>query len=539
MKVWNITLLISLFLPCSYIGGTECIISEKYYNIPNENCLQYDSAIVGELRLFVSYEGAYRQIIVDNNQVITISEWWKLRKLYLEGNSERTVFVNISEDTSKDVQELHIKGETRFTFLGNIRMLFPNLEVLRFNGRYSPFSWEFKMFRNLTILDIKYIRPPSTEMEFGTTAITSNWFDGLDNLRNITISNAGITKLTKFAFTSLKNLTYLDLSDNNIKIIPHDIFNGKNLSFLDLSGNGIKYVYAGSFRGLLGGIEHLKLNRNPNFPLDTLINIPAIHTMEIAYNNYTIISSSILFKPGDRIDISGNFLACSCENSLLVALSKQIECYTSDYTPNTLTYPLADYIIDNCTPLSLYDYLCFVVKCKPNEVCNNQLVRQKRCKIVRFIEDNINSTSEEVSLVDIQEDNCGCECQEGFQMGPKGICIDVDECALGSSDCEQTCVNLEGAYECGCMYGYEKSAANPYTCTCSNTYNIYGYPIQTCVPIYLVNSLRAWIVIITSLLILCCLLLLPLASVLIGVKTALDRWADRHSREDKCDEADF
>ena len=133
------------------------------------------------------------------------------------------------------------------------------------------------ILQNLTKLDLKYTKPPKTEMEFGTTSITSNWFEGLDNLQNMTISNAGITKLSKFAFTLLKNLTYLDLSDNNIKLIPYDVFKGKNLSFLDLSGNGIKYVDSGSFRELLGIIEHLKLNRNPNFPVDTLINIPEIY----------------------------------------------------------------------------------------------------------------------------------------------------------------------------------------------------------------------------------------------------------------------
>ena len=96
MKVWITSLLISLLLPCVYISVTYCIISEKYCHIPSENCLQVEKIIDGELRLFATYEGENVQTIFDNNQAITITDWWKLRQLYLEGIGERTVFVNIS-----------------------------------------------------------------------------------------------------------------------------------------------------------------------------------------------------------------------------------------------------------------------------------------------------------------------------------------------------------------------------------------------------------------------------------------------------------
>ena len=40
--------------------------------------------------------------------------------------------------------------------------------------------------------------------------------------------------------------------------------------------------------------------------------------------------------------------------------------------------------------------------------------------------------------------------------------LDVDECALGSHSCQQTCVNLVGGYSCGCNHGYVSNSY--YTC---------------------------------------------------------------------------
>ncbi|CAG0882699.1 unnamed protein product [Darwinula stevensoni] len=47
-------------------------------------------------------------------------------------------------------------------------------------------------------------------------------------------------------------------------------------------------------------------------------------------------------------------------------------------------------------------------------------------------------------------------CPSGYQTGPKGSCIDVDECGEGLHDCggEQTCRNRVGGYVCECPVGY-------------------------------------------------------------------------------------
>lgn len=46
----------------------------------------------------------------------------------------------------------------------------------------------------------------------------------------------------------------------------------------------------------------------------------------------------------------------------------------------------------------------------------------------------------------------GCECPKGFVDDGEGLCVDVDECAEGTHDCQPTavCENNDGGYDCDC-----------------------------------------------------------------------------------------
>ena len=46
-----------------------------------------------------------------------------------------------------------------------------------------------------------------------------------------------------------------------------------------------------------------------------------------------------------------------------------------------------------------------------------------------------------------------CRCPSGWE-GDGERCIDVDECSLGISGCDQICVNTPGSYHCDCTAGY-------------------------------------------------------------------------------------
>uniref|UniRef100_A0A8C6V2U9 EGF-like domain-containing protein n=1 Tax=Neogobius melanostomus TaxID=47308 RepID=A0A8C6V2U9_9GOBI len=51
-----------------------------------------------------------------------------------------------------------------------------------------------------------------------------------------------------------------------------------------------------------------------------------------------------------------------------------------------------------------------------------------------------------------------CRCREGFKLGPRGDCVDIDECSVDRTLCSgygEACKNNEGSYECTCQDDYE------------------------------------------------------------------------------------
>ena len=500
-----------------------CVASEKIDYIPNEGC-NLDESIKNLVVIarYTQNEGSF----LDENQVINIMVNTVLTGLYFEGYEERIVFVNIGQGLSFSIRELQVIGTSRFVFPNNIEDYINDLERLTVNGKYNPFGSNFKIFTELTYIHLLYEQSQEGKNDFRSSILTESLFTGLNNLSELTISNAGITKISKTAFNSLKNIKVINLSDNNIKQIPFDVFEGKNLSTLDLSGNNIQYVYAGSFRGLSCCIHTLKLNRNPNFPLKTLINIESIDHLEIVSNNYSIISPSIHYKSKPQVNIAGNELACSCENYWL-ATGNEIYCYT-----NTSYYPLAQFVHENCSLGYNLDrinevYPCFLVRCNANEICNDDLVKDSQCNIIKFLQHNSDPFS--IPFETILEENCGCQCQDGYQRNSSDVCIDIDECKTETSKCQQTCINIIGGYECGCEKGYEESE-DPYQCR-SIDESVNG---TTCVSSStMLNILTAWVVILLTLLVTCCIIFFIYTMMLLAMKMQLDMMVDKNCEKNK------
>ena len=59
-----------------------------------------------------------------------------------------------------------------------------------------------------------------------------------------------------------------------------------------------------------------------------------------------------------------------------------------------------------------------------------------------------------------------CGCNEGYALASEGstTCVDVDECALDLHNCQQGCENTMGGFWCTCFNGYE---LNPDQMTCT------------------------------------------------------------------------
>ena len=53
------------------------------------------------------------------------------------------------------------------------------------------------------------------------------------------------------------------------------------------------------------------------------------------------------------------------------------------------------------------------------------------------------------------------ECDDGFERGPSGQCLDIDECAQATPVCgpNARCINTQGSYRCTCLPGYAIGAS--------------------------------------------------------------------------------
>lgn len=53
-----------------------------------------------------------------------------------------------------------------------------------------------------------------------------------------------------------------------------------------------------------------------------------------------------------------------------------------------------------------------------------------------------------------------CYCGMGASSGGTSPCADIDECAAGSHNCDQICVNRDGGFDCACYEGFMPEGAD-------------------------------------------------------------------------------
>ncbi|XP_064397056.1 sushi, von Willebrand factor type A, EGF and pentraxin domain-containing protein 1-like isoform X3 [Halichondria panicea] len=145
-------------------------------------------------------------------------------------------------------------------------------------------------------------------------------------------------------------------------------------------------------------------------------------------------------------------------NSVGLWTSSQPTCQIADCGPlsnppnGTVTLSLTTY-------LSVANYSCdpesFRLEGTESRVCTEEGVwspEEPICEDVFAVCDECHPRASCVRVGDLQY---GCECLRGFQ-GDGLTCVDVDECARGSGNCDENanCINTEGGHSCVCRPGY-------------------------------------------------------------------------------------
>lgn len=115
--------------------------------------------------------------------------------------------------------------------------------------------------------------------------LPAGYLSRFHNIKELVITNSGLTTIEHGAFDGLNKLENLTIQDNPLEMIGSDWFTLENLQKLDLRGNSIKYMAPGAFRRL-NRLEYLNLEGNDLKCIFTsdLNEMPQVYIVEFSGN---------------------------------------------------------------------------------------------------------------------------------------------------------------------------------------------------------------------------------------------------------------
>uniref|UniRef100_A0A3Q2R085 Toll like receptor 8 n=1 Tax=Fundulus heteroclitus TaxID=8078 RepID=A0A3Q2R085_FUNHE len=297
---------------------------------------------------------------------------------------------------------------TEFSSLPNLTYL-----DLSFNKINLAYENAFQELKNLQVLDLSY--NPHYFMAYGVTN-KLHFLNNLPVLRVLNMSHNSISKLTtkqmhsrslaelqfthnelgtlwkagddsyKTLFTNLTNLTVLDISNNNIKKIPDDVYEKfprnltelrisqnelidflwdsltyfPQLKILDLSHNSLTNI-AGLKKTTSLSLTFLNLSDNQIFHLENVLfnGLKSLQTLSLSSNQLPIINQST-FQPKPEnlktLFLQRNPFQCTCDSLDFIIwigkrqvkiprLTTEVRCETPENDRNS---PLIYFNIDQC-----------------------------------------------------------------------------------------------------------------------------------------------------------------------------------------------
>ncbi|KAI6660566.1 hypothetical protein LOD99_14150 [Oopsacas minuta] len=422
------------------------------------------------------------------------------------------------------ILRLELKSQENWFILkdeeNNFFKNFPKLQYLDTENIWLPDIPSFVTHSDLT-------RIQAIRSIFGTgnvdvnVNVDNNFVSGLQNLIFLSWKESTIQSLSRDAFKGLSMLTELTLENNEIAIVNNNQFSDlTNLIELDLSHNKLTTVGVQSeaFVNLIS-LRILRMNSNPLFSPNIVFH-PMFNLEEIfLQNNEYFFLDFRAFQQKSNLRIvyliGDNMFDCECDQTGWMAnVSERFNitfiggiCDTPpDYTGEDVAeLTVYDYTSINCSALS---YDCFGdVNCTTKQMCINTH-NSFACECLGGFADLLNVVTNRTECLDINEcansiqycdQNCKnlegsytCGCEAGYTLEGRRTCLDVDECTLGTDECQEDgkrnkelCVNTIGSYDCNCSSGFELRnlrncidrneclVANECTQVCNNTVGDY------------------------------------------------------------------
>ncbi|RXN03669.1 toll-like receptor 13 [Labeo rohita] len=320
------------------------------------------------------------ELIMNSNQILTVTGTFKLgprnlRYLYLTNNKLSA----IQNDTFKaldSLQMLHLSDNQIFiiephAFAGLINLAEMYLSSNKITGRTLSNHLVFAGTPNLQKLELScnYFAYESQQ------ALQSPPFVLLSELRTLQINSQrrGLNYIPSNFLNGLKNLQVFYAGNLNIENLHVDTFiHTPNLTYLDLTANNLANRNALTSRlfGPISGLNKITLGRTHLKSLDFLVdaNLSSLTVLRASTNDLQFINKTIIQSlPQLKVlDLQNNSFTCDCSNAWFIDWAVKnnktqvlyLNKYECRYPLSLSGKSLAAFNTESCNVN--YDFICFI-----------------------------------------------------------------------------------------------------------------------------------------------------------------------------------
>ena len=301
------------------------------------------------------------------------------------------------------------------------------------------------------------------------SGVSPNLMRDLVNLKGFISVTSDITDSTFLQHPNVKDIEEINLAVNNVyEIDPFGRF--RKLTKLALYSNDVTTLVRSDFKGMKS-LKALDLQSNGLKDMldDVFYELRDVEKMNLISNQLTTVSSRQFehLRLLTSIRLGDNFLNCNCDLKWVFEVNARYgiefegECGDFANEGREIVDPRNYDTCDNSSlPLECFNRSH---TCRPNSRC----VSYSDTFVCVCIEGYRDANNSCVDIDECADGSSGCVhnctnlpgtyecCAPGLEQDHRGNCVDRDECRDGTNNCDQECANTHGSFICGCSPGYQ------------------------------------------------------------------------------------